>query len=90
MKRVLKGHRKPSFKQANMVIDRRQAIFTTLPPASTLVFGPDGGLANITPPTDAANIVFEGPEGANVRNQITIETLRTTGRVKVITPNPWN
>jgi hypothetical protein len=47
-------------------------------------------LTNIAPPTVAANIIYEGPEGATVRNQITVETLRTTGRVKVITPNPWN
>ena len=71
-------------------IARDRAVFTTLPPAQTLVFGPDGGLVNIAPPTAFANITFEGPEQATVRNQITVETLRTTGRVKVITPNPWN
>jgi hypothetical protein len=71
-------------------IAREQAVFTALPPANTLIFGPDGGLTNIAPPAVSADIVFEGPEQSTVRNEITVETLRTTGRVKVITPNPWH
>jgi prepilin-type N-terminal cleavage/methylation domain-containing protein len=71
-------------------VARDRAVFTALPPANTLIFGPDGGLTNIPVTTPAALITFEGPEQATVKNVLTVETLRTTGRVMVITPNPWN
>lgn len=61
--------------------------FVTLPPGNKITF--DGNGRRLAPPAPTpSSIVVEGPVGATVTNQITIQT-SLTGRIEVITPAVW-
>jgi type IV pilus assembly protein PilE len=71
-----------------LLLPKRRIDFTTTPPGSVISFKGDGTL--LAPPFPTPGIiVVEGPPGAPLTNQITIET-SPTGRVRVITPTTWN
>ncbi len=72
---------------ARLEIPARALRFLSLPTGGKITF--DGNGRRIVPPAPTpGSIVIEGPVGAGVTNQITIQT-SLTGRVQVITPVVW-
>lgn len=61
--------------------------FVTLPLNNKVTFGGDGRVLSLPAPTPAV-ITVQGPVGAAVMNQVTIQA-NSSGRVQVVTPTVW-
>jgi len=61
--------------------------FVSLPVNNKVTFGGDGRIISPPAPTPAI-ITVQGPVGAPVMNQVTIQA-NSTGRVQVVTPTVW-